>query len=1343
MSSLLESVAVSGPHLLLAAQKLSIQPAVPEHREELIAATQTVFLEVVKVLMVDDDAAIRRVTAAADGVLQRLTELGSSSDIQSLLEYFQVFSQALLLLTSLTVDRANSLQDSDQAEQLLDSLETLRRCISMLHTAMCTTIKHPTNEQALQAKTYVLDKIQNTVKDIVITLKNESCGRLPGPCGHYTGRRDALLQLLSCSSISAIRHSSFDRDVRDLVFHCMAVANLSRRHCQQRAVGHCRHILQIWSDMRRVLKSSEDPDKHQQNFENDCTLLRQHMHALDRALTTAVLHQVLDAFGTAPSAVSELLKVTRQILVGDASTQTDLNFAQPLLEGFTSRAQRITQVAHFASAMAADAQRVEYVENSRACLSRLGARIASLSPELADHSAQTAQKLHDVCLKWEEETSQLLDAVIDVVDVKEFTSIAITEMVNDRLGCDEAYRQQRREEFDEQAATLLRHMRMAAQSVKRHLGRSDDPIYRNGLLVLLKQVQSSQDEVARSVRETLSGSRLNVEVYATFSDNVSAAMEHFKVLRKGLDGQQHPHLLSPLREVARETPSSQMRLPGDDACDHLRRRVDSPGSELAARDSFAGHEEDHSDEETIEAEMAHKSDKDDLDPPAVSRAPTLIRRSLEVDLLPLLYDVVTVTKAKDVTLLNRACTSVLELSNCYAQSAKEAASVVGVADRQTLESFRVELVSLTPLLVQTAQETAMSSVMSTGMLYKHSIHFSDLIKNAREVLLPTAGNWYRAVYTELRGALPAMTASVRKQINEVMTLCTDTVQLLTSSDLTLKSDQERFSVLHNKLSKAQNHTRNLVEFSTSSEKPLNQLEGLCLLWGLSVQIVLNSVDRILGTSADQMGPQKQLSILSENSLRIQEAVRLTCLNSRSAYKSKQLTADEEELKRLTDDYIKAAEELDAMPNVLRLGKSEFFQRNLLIKIKILVGHLSKMNRDYETGLHNILKMAYFSAATSHENNPEDAEGNLEEAAQTLFDRVELACKKVEDSLHYIRDPRVRCNLRSINDHLSFQISDIISRARLMAEARDICDTLSLDVLIQCWSAKAHYVLEEIRRQEGIHQEAKEQIRAGLQGRTLGYVRDALAPNPSGAKKLPSGEQFCHKVNGKNAKTVDSNVNLAAEDKCGPENTRKADGRDRAGWHREAFSLTDTSIFLRQESDSWDPEDNRIVQSKEAFVSEAKDVITNCQAVTQFIRVIANHCLDKQCTEELSLIVDQILTITNQLSIISSVNAVTTGCKSSDEILVKNAQNLLQTVLRGVRAAETACMTGLKQPEPNSDGAEATALCFQWRRKLEIHRAQETTNPDTDELGLRKTSAHPVAPSLAPSFLVPTTPSKHK
>lgn len=49
MSPLLEHLTMSGQHVLLATQKLSIEPEVTEHREELIEATQNVLLGVVKV----------------------------------------------------------------------------------------------------------------------------------------------------------------------------------------------------------------------------------------------------------------------------------------------------------------------------------------------------------------------------------------------------------------------------------------------------------------------------------------------------------------------------------------------------------------------------------------------------------------------------------------------------------------------------------------------------------------------------------------------------------------------------------------------------------------------------------------------------------------------------------------------------------------------------------------------------------------------------------------------------------------------------------------------------------------------------------------------------------------------------------------------------------------------------------------------------------------------------------------------------------------------------------------------------------------------------------------------
>ncbi|XP_035982783.1 uncharacterized protein LOC118557250 [Fundulus heteroclitus] len=1362
MSSLQEPLSVSGHHVLLAAQKLSIQPDLPENREELIAATQNVFLGVVKVLLVEDGAVVRKVLAAADRVLETLTELGSSLDIRSLLRSFQDFSEALLVLNSLTVDRAKSLQDPGQTTQLLDSLDTLRRCISMLHTAMCTTIKHPASDQAKAAKEFILDKVQSTVGDICATLRSDGHRGHLGPHGYYTGRRDSLLHLLNNYSIALVQESGFDSMVRDIVFHSMVVANSSRRASQQRIVSHCRHVLQFWSDIKRMLKSSEERDDAELKYNKARPFLVQQIQMLDDALKTAVLHHVLDTSLIASRTAGELLGTIRQVLAADAAEMMDLTFLQPAVEDFLSSTDGMIQAAAFVSALAVDAKSLEGVENSQVCLTRLRAQIAPLSLELADNSWKTLQKLHSVCLKWEEETNQLHDTLSDVMDVREFTSLAVTEMVKERRGCDEAYREQSYKLFDERAKNLISHMKLVSRSVRRHLDRSNNPIYRNGLLVLLKQAQSSQTKLGESVRDMLRGSALNVELYSAFSNNVAAAIQHFKVLREGLDGHQHPHLLSPLREAAREPQISPPSLPVEDnygtSLDHVSRDPDSPLSEAMGMDSLTKHDE-ASDTETVEA--SHKYDSDDLKKPAVQEE----SKPIHVDLLPLLYEVLTVTKGKDVSALNQVCTRVLELSNCYVQAAKDGSAIVDSVDSQTLESFRSELVSLTPLLVQTAQETAMSSARSAEGLRKHSVQFSDLIGNIRKAVLPVAGTWYHAACAELQGDLQSTRPSPTQSLNEVMSLCTRVVQFLTSSDLRSADSQETFSVLNSKLSKAQNTTKFLVELCSSPGRQVDHLEALCILWGLSVRILLNSLDKILGTSdIHQLNPQKRLSALSENSLRIQEAARLTGLNCKSAHKSKHLTSHQEELKTLTDAYLEASEELEAMPSLTRLAKSDVLQRQLLIKIKVLSNQLGKENKDFVSAFQNIVEIA--RSAAKHfrgSEHAEETEKEFENAAKKLAENVQSAARSAEGCFNHIRDPRARSNLRSINDHLCFQIAEIISRARLMVETRYICDGLSLDVQTQCWSAKAHYLTAEIMKQDGIHHEAKESIKAGFQGRSCEDFIKELPMMPSRTKEVvfPDTKPPLQRGNAGSVDAAEANLSLAAVAKHEPKDEKKYSGGAPAAY-RDGFPPSFTSAFLKQKSESWDPKkQNKIVQvtrkiadtishmtqylkkkgpilNKDAFVSAAKDVICNCQTVTQFIRLIANLSLDTQCTVELSLIIEQILTITNQLSIISSVNAVTPGCKSSDEILVKNAENLLQTVLRGVHAAETACITGLKQPEPNSDGAEATALCFEWKKNLELYRAQQTTNPETDDLGLRKTSLHTSAPSLAPQVNVKTT-----
>ncbi|KAM9809341.1 uncharacterized protein ACBT44_012642 [Syngnathus typhle] len=1336
MVSLLEPITLSGQHVLLAAQKLSIQPNLTAHKEELITAAQAVFLGIVKVLLVHDDSVVREILAAAAQVSEHLSELSSCSDLQSLVQVFQAFSDALLLLSRLTTERADSLKDPWQAQKLGYSLETLRRCIPMMHTATCTTIKHPLSKEAQAAKRYILDTVRSTVDDIVSTLKSQCQRGLFGDCGFYTEKRKCLSQLLEgWSNSSLLPGRDLDILVRDLVFHCMTVANCSQTEFQQQVVLHTQHVLHLWSDIKLILKS---PENHEGHFQNICASLEELLEDLDRAMMAAILHRLLDTFLCAASAFEELSRLVSQTLIADSSIETDVSFLQSPVEEFISSLDRLIQVASFFSAAAKDPKSLENVENSRMCLTRLQAQIAPLSLELVDNSMQTLRKLQEMFPIWEEVMKDLQDALSGVMDVKEFTSLAINEITNDRGGCDATYRQQSYELFSQHAVDLRRHMQLVMYSVRTYLDHSEDPIYRNGLLVLLKQAQLCQSKMNQSVTDMLLGHSLNVEHYSTFSDNASAVIHHFKVLREGLDGHQHPHLLSPLREGARQSDFSE-----DESCDlNEDRGLRSLDSSILDVIETETENEEESNGECVELELSAKYDYE-LDIDDCLEEPKMIQMTFDFELIPLLQELMIVTKEKDVAVLSRVCTGVLELSNCYSQATREALAIVDDSSCKNSERFRAELVSLTPLLVQTAQETAMSSSLGTENICRLCTRFSDLIANIRKVLLPGSQPWYHVIYTELRRAQVTKTTDVKQQLSEVMNWCADTVQVLKSSHVTLQSEnQETMTLLHNKLHKAQNNTRHLMEFTTSSDGQLDQLEGLCIHWGLSICILFNSLDRILGTSGamTQHSPQKQLFILSEGSLRIQEAARLTSLTCRSDFKSKELTAYRSELKTLTERYLQAAEDLAVPPSIMQLAKPELLRRNLIIKIKELAGLLSKTNTYYDTPLHNVVSIAHLAAKQTEKNKSDDVQQRLEHSVSLLLENVTDATKKVEESFVYMRDTRERADLRSINTHLSFVMSDIIGMVRLMAQTSSIHDIFNLEVKIQCWSAEAHYLVEEISKQDRINQEVKDNIRAGLQGMTSDGCIQNVTMTCDGKRYKEASWHICEDA-------VKSEVSAWKKD--GATNIVK----DVASGFKDASSLTSTSFLLKQESASWDPKDNKIVQetrkmantlyhmtqylrnrgpilNKEAFVCAAKDVMTSGQSVTKFIQVIANHCLDAQCALDLSLIVEQILTITNQLSILSSVNSVTPGCKSSDEILVKNTQNLLHTVLKGVHAAETSCITGLKQPEPNSDGAEATALCFQWKKNLQIHRAQQTSNLKTDELGLRRISSQSVVPSLA-------------
>ncbi|NXX93741.1 VINC protein, partial [Centropus bengalensis] len=136
-----------------------------------------------------------------------------------------------------------------------------------------------------------------------------------------------------------------------------------------------------------------------------------------------------------------------------------------------------------------------------------------------------------------------------------------------------------------------------------------------------------------------------------------------------------------------------------------------------------------------------------------------------------------------------------------------------------------------------------------------------------------------------------------------------------------------------------------------------------------------------------------------------------------------------------------------------------------------------------------------------------------------------------------------------------------------------------------------------------------------------------------------------------------------------------------------------------------------------------------QVFVKFGHIVAKHCPDQKCSTELLRAVEQTHTISRQLSIVARVKAVTAESKSSSELLVSNAQNLIRAVLHVLKAAEAACIKGLRQPPPDPEEEEVAAFCMRWRKSLLWHRAKESLNSDRDELGLRKTGAR-AEPSLS-------------
>lgn len=138
--------------------------------------------------------------------------------------------------------------------------------------------------------------------------------------------------------------------------------------------------------------------------------------------------------------------------------------------------------------------------------------------------------------------------------------------------------------------------------------------------------------------------------------------------------------------------------------------------------------------------------------------------------------------------------------------------------------------------------------------------------------------------------------------------------------------------------------------------------------------------------------------------------------------------------------------------------------------------------------------------------------------------------------------------------------------------------------------------------------------------------------------------------------------------------------------------------LHQEVAQWSSEDNDIIAAakrmaqqmahfsqlmreesanKRGLIDCAKQIVESSEEVTRLAKHLAHQCTDKRLRTQMLQVCERIPTIGTQLKILSTVKATMFGARGTEEdqeatdMLVGNAQNLMQAVKETVRAAEAA------------------------------------------------------------------------
>ncbi|XP_032267074.1 uncharacterized protein LOC116636414 [Phoca vitulina] len=1102
-----ESLILSGRNIMLVARKLHLQPECQSHREELVTTAQQILVDTTKVrvisdlvswlvghsslqgnmdwachshsgcplqrdplpklpvLLLEDAAVARSMVRAAGWCLTCLDALEAAEDAASLRGPFADLASALL--------RLGGLSARGPGERLGRAGRLLRGCVPALLEAARGHLQRPRDPQLAASQRRTLAQTRKTLGELLARLEPSAAAPAAGALtGALTRRLRRLRELLAAPAPERVRGGPLDALLAAVVWHCMRLAAGSAPPERLRLVAACGRLLEL-RGARRLGRTHGPPGAGRASGSlepgRECAALQAATEALSQGVRAGLLRQILDTFTDTRSPLRRLVQAalaTRPVGspgAGEASSKK----LQLFLAAFREQAKRMLRVAHLVLVCCPRQQTGKDMEVTMAGLWGLVVRVQQLFSQSPQGSGLdwSPAALQALLQAWTRASEGLLACFDDVLDIPEFLSVSVQEMTNHLDFFRWALRSGDSREFPGLVAYLQGRATHIVQVMSRYVDQHRDPIFRNGLRVLIQQLEQSSLFLSAAAEYCSGGhSTQDTDAFLTMAKHLISSAQS---IQEGLDGTNHPDILSPLRDQVQRSAAAKGR-----PYFFLPSLQDSTAPALK-----------HQGEPGLEKSNSGTSSppRDDLSCPLIPD----IHPQRGDSPLPATSKLIRAVKSQSHQAVTSAHTNLQE-QDAAVDGPQEALAGEGPRGSERMPGLQ-EIPPLAPSVSDLATERAHCTPARSDGLLEGALQLSGRPRETGQALVARAGDWYplcQQLFCHNQAAdLPGNVAvfmELQQHLASVVQLAARSGPVdLGKKDPASAGHPEALLQMQGRLQEVETHAKQLLDKILASDglqAPKSWEESIedgCLLWSVAVQDLLQCMEGLSRRQGlfllplrqavkDQQGLQEGLAQAADVSQRLQDAARLSSLLCGDVQVKGEVSFLCREIHLLTDALLDVAEVLASSPkpSPSLSTRFELLCLEISFRAKALTGHLSIINADYEHAFQDAF-CPRLSVCKEPQTRPESSlEGMVSgiQAAQGIVAGSQESGACQEDLFMAL-------------ESILVLTKEVAQRVPGLQEHSEEWRMHTLDWLQWEWAAKAHHAMAQLQAWKGGHTEA--------------------------------------------------------------------------------------------------------------------------------------------------------------------------------------------------------------------------------------------------------------------------------